>query len=72
MSWTDGSTLPFDNDDAVVYVRTHPRLHCVDVFVQWLDKKRPKFLGRFDDRSSEWTIMHALMEDHPELQEVQA
>ena len=66
-SWQDGETIHFDNDDIVVYVRTHPRLGCIDVYMQRLDRHNAKFLGRYEDRTSEWQLRQWLMEDHPEL-----
>lgn len=67
MSWTDGETISFDNDDVVVHVRTHPRLHCIDVYYWNVNRKNHKFIGRFEDRMSEWSVRNALMENHPEL-----
>lgn len=67
MSWTDGETIPFDNDGVVVFVRTHPRLQCIDVYYWDVNRKNNKFIGRYSDDESEWMVRKWIMERHPEL-----
>lgn len=67
MGWNDGDVIGFDNDDVVVHVRVHPRLHCVDVYYWSVGRKNHKFIGRYSDDCSEWELMRYLVKAHPEL-----
>lgn len=65
--WQDGEVLGFDNDDLVVYVKTHPRLQRIDIYVRNISKTRSRLLAYYSDDVSEWDVMRWLKEDYPEL-----
>lgn len=67
MSWIDGETIYFQNDDVVVHVRVHPRLHCIDVYYWTVGMKNHKFIGRYSMDCSVWELQNFIIEDHPEL-----
>jgi hypothetical protein len=67
-AWTDGSVLPFGNEDRTVFIRTRPAQHCIEAYMQRHDEQRARMVGIFNEGCTQEQVMAALADEYTMLE----